>query len=471
MKYLETNKYLEIQIAIGLSLVTAIFNYYVLLVAIGVLLISLLDSKKTNFLLLLIIIGYISFTAEFYAQYRVYLTIGCSTLLFILFLKEFGLDFNTYPKLTGKVISFVSLLLITLTISTIFSSDIEISFLALLRTGMFLIISFIFYSLLKDERNIYTYIYAVLIVVLMVGLRMILDIVSLGPELYFMRVVVSAAFQLSGSLGYTGFTIFFISISLIISLYFRDNYSKSFKRYILTPLLFTNIIIIILANSRGGIIAGLISVAFFTFYLKRELLLRSIALIIVIVVLTFLLFEPVQKTVEGYLRLDTVSDREVYWNMGLQVISDNPIFGVGADMFDKQFYNYASSQHLQLFKIGSSLLGKPHPHNFFLFFTSENGILGFITAVFFFVLFLSIGFYCIKNSKSISKDYYILSVTITGIGVGLFFRTFIEISGFLTYGYITRDLPFWLMFVILLKIYVNISEHKSENTEGTKLDS
>lgn len=63
-------------------------------------------------------------------------------------------------------------------------------------------------------------------------------------------------------------------------------------------------------------------------------------------------------------------------------------------------------------------------------------------------------------SKGMNKDYYVLSIAITGVGVGLLIRTFIEISGLLTYGYITRDLPFWLLFVILIKIYMELSTKK-----------
>ena len=50
-------------------------------------------------------------------------------------------------------------------------------------------------------------------------------------------------------------------------------------------------------------------------------------------------------------------------------------------------------------------------------------------------------------------DYYVLTVAITGIGLAIFLRSFIEVAGYLLYGYITRDLPFWLLFSILIYIY------------------
>lgn len=71
------------------------------------------------------------------------------------------------------------------------------------------------------------------------------------------------------------------------------------------------------------------------------------------------------QAVTNYLRLETVSDREVYWQMGIDVIGDNPIVGVGVDVFDKYFFNYAPSSTVNYFKSDFLNIGKPHPHNFF----------------------------------------------------------------------------------------------------------
>jgi hypothetical protein len=65
-----------------------------------------------------------------------------------------------------------------------------------------------------------------------------------------------------------------------------------------------------------------------------------------------------------------------------------------------------------------------------------------------------------RITKKINNDYFILSTAVTGIGIGLFFRSFIEITGYLSYGYIKTDLPFWIVFGILISIYqkVNIKQ-------------
>ena len=62
-------------------------------------------------------------------------------------------------------------------------------------------------------------------------------------------------------------------------------------------------------------------------------------------------------------------------------------------------------------------------------------------------------------------DYYVLTVAITGIGLAIFLRSFIEVAGYLLYGYITRDLPFWLLFSILIYIYQKFNRNLND-TEG-----
>ena len=67
-----------------------------------------------------------------------------------------------------------------------------------------------------------------------------------------------------------------------------------------------------------------------------------------------------------------------------------------------------------------------------------------------------------RLTKKISRDSYIISIAITGIGIGFLFRAFFEVTGLLYYGYITTDLPFWLLFGILVHIYQEIKSNEYE---------
>jgi len=102
--------------------------------------------------------------------------------------------------------------------------------------------------------------------------------------------------------------------------------------------------------------------------------------------------------------------------------------------------------------------GKPSPHNLFLYYWAENGIFGFVLSISLFVMFFYFAYKTISLAKHSSLEYYSLSVAITGIGIGLLFRAFFEVTGLLYYGYITTDLPFWLIFGILMYIYQNLNQ-------------
>jgi O-antigen ligase len=104
-----------------------------------------------------------------------------------------------------------------------------------------------------------------------------------------------------------------------------------------------------------------------------------------------------------------------------------------------------------------------HAHNFYLFFFSDMGLLGLLTSIMLPIIFFrnclwSIKFYQNKNSR-----VYLLIIGITASGIALFVRGLFEWSNILSYGTITADLPFWILFVVI--IYLN----KTEDIELGKL--
>jgi len=408
---------------------------------------------REKLLLAAIIIGLLTATSEHFEQYRLFITLPSIILLVILFIREFGFNIKDYPKIPGEISFFIILLLLTLTLSTLNSSYFLTSLAASIRMFIFLFISYLFFSFLRNEKNILIYIYSLISVLLVIGTLMIIDLFNVGIQLYFQRVLLTSFFNLQGSLAYTGYTVFFITISLITSMFFLERFNTNKYKIILSSLFLFNIIVLILANSRGGIAASIISILFILWVLNRPLLVKLFLSVIVILLVIFLTNNDINETVNTYLRLETASDREVYWQTGIDVINDYPLFGLGPDTFYKNFFSYSPSSILAYYRPEIAIQGKPHPHNFFLFFTAENGVLGFITSISFFIIFFYLAVGAIKRTRQLNKEYFILSVAITGIGLGIFFRSFIEVTGYLIYGYITRDLPFWLTFIILIFIY------------------
>ena len=117
-------------------------------------------------------------------------------------------------------------------------------------------------------------------------------------------------------------------------------------------------------------------------------------------------------------------------------------------------------------------MGKiPSPHNYFLLMGAENGVLGILTSVSVFILFFYLSGKTLMMSKKMDREYYIFSVAIVAIGIGTFLRAFFEISGIMYYGYISRDLPFWIIFLILIFIYKRMKNNSGFESLSTNSKS
>jgi len=455
-------KVYQIIIACVLAITLALVTADIIIPTILVILITVIILNKEKLILGMIILIYLTASADLYSEYRLYLNIFNTLLLFFLFLYKYGLKFDNYQKVPREIILFIAVLLFSLWISTIFSLKPASSALELIRMIFFLVICYIFYSLLDKDYKVYVYIYTLIGIMVIWGLRMVVDVYNLGVETYFVRSLLGDKSELYGRVSNTGMTVFFISIALIVALFFNSKFKNPSAKFLLKILFGFNIIVLILANSRGGIAAALLSIAFILLVLNKSLFLKAIIIGSAITVFLIFIIPGLSESVDIYLRWHTLSDREPFWNSGLRVIADHSLFGLGPGLFADYFYVYASSSLINYYSNSGLDIGNPHPHNIFLYYTAENGILGLIVAIGFFYMFFYFASKTLKLTKNINRDYFILTTAITGIGLGLFFRSFIEITGFLTYGYITTDLPFWLVFGILIFIY---QKFKKQNVQ------
>jgi len=49
-----------------------------------------------------------------------------------------------------------------------------------------------------------------------------------------------------------------------------------------------------------------------------------------------------------------------------------------------------------------------------------------------------------------TEKFYFIILGIIAVGIGLFKRGLFEAIGLIFYGYITTDLPFWILYSILM---------------------
>lgn len=459
-------EYLVISITIAISI--ALLPQYFLAIFLIIYLLRISYKSNKSFILSFSTISFLSLTNENLEDYRVYINLFITIILLAAFLSEYGLEISEYPRLPRELIYFLSFLFFTLVISSIFSSHKVSSFIATVRMISFLIIFYLIYALIKNLKDIYIIVYSLVFVMIISFIPILIDLSNLGIQNYLIRSLLVEKYDVISERGYTGVTLFFITLNLLIALFIKNNNKNTKKQIFIVLLIINNISLLLLANSRGGILASFISLTVMLLIMKPKLFYYSIIVLTTIFISFYVSDSYFRQAFELYMRWDTISDRLVYWNMGLEIINDNPIFGIGADTFDKYFLNYSPSSTVQYFESKLMNLGKPHPHNFFIYFFAENGIFGLLTAIYFFIIFFYYSIVALKLSRELDLGLRVLIVAVFSLGFGIFVRSFFEVTGYLQYGFLTRDLPFWLLFAILLKIHSHLKTINLDHSGRTK---
>jgi len=382
----------------------------------------------------------------------------------IVFFRYFGLELKKYPRLPKIYILFLGLLSLTLIVSTLFSKDYSISAIATLRTVIFLSLCYAFYAFLFKIKDTYLYIYTLFFAVLILSIGIFVQIIEAGFTLFLIKGGLARFSGLYANPNYVGH-ILIISVSFIITFYFRKSFKEKTKKYWLTLFLILNLFLIFAIDSRASALAIFISTSFIVLNINKRFYFKII-LSLLLVFITLYLIPSIQELVDLFMRIERIDTRVYFWEAGIDVINDYPISGVGPDVFQNLIFNYLPTEAYEYYHPDVWFGTKANPHNFYLLMISENGILGLLSSIGLVVLYFYLGFRAIKITKRNNYDVYLLAVGLTGIGFGIFIRALYEVTGIMSYGYITRDLPFWLLLSILLYVNVKYSELDSKAITG-----
>lgn len=444
-------------LAITLSLIGNSYGFILILSMI--LLIVLIYSKKEIVVVLIVLISYLTFTGPKLVSDRMVLNISALILLTVLFLMKFGFDFKRYPKIPRSLIFLILLLFLSFTLSTIVNGLPAISIAALFRMSVFFFICYLLYAFINTKKELLYYISTLFLVFLIISTGIYIEIIESGFSIFGRTGFFARYSGFYESPNYVGLVLMVVSLFTIVLL-FKNNLVNRYYKYGLIFLIINIVVVSIIINSRAsllGTVVGLLTI--FAFY-RKVLLFKTLAALGII---SFILIQipEIQELIDLFLRLETISEREHLWNAGVKMFIDFPVFGVAPDMFREYFFNYVPSSAFLLIQ-SIHLGGSPHSHNFFLFLANENGILGFISAISIFILFFYYSYQSISLAKKHDKDYYLIALASFGICSGYFVRAFFDVEGILAYGYLTRDLPFWLVFIISVFIYQKFNHNNKD---------
>lgn len=448
-------------IALFLSIILSLLEsqlFYLFLLFIGIL---ILFKTSKDIIIILIIILQITFTGDNLLTFRPIVTGVSFIFLFYLFFTEYGFNLKKYPKIPNLIFYLVSFISITILFSSVFSTDPKLSLLALMRFFIFFAFCYLIYAQIKNITSVKFLILSLFLSVLIVGLTMFFEFAQKGFSFFVENGALQRLAGVYENPNYVGILLI-LTIPISLSYLFLDKGNK-YRLLIILALLF-QIVILLLADSRSSFFSVTISTIVLLFFSSKKVKLAFISVVSVFA-LILLLFTDINVLIELYLRTDRIGTRSLAWSTGVDIILNNIWIGTGANTYENIFYSYSPSELIVWIKAisnGPVTLVSPHPHNLFIYFWAENGILGLLIIVLFFITVFYMVIKLLRKSALQSSANRPIVVAILGILFGVFARSFFEISGVLTYGFITRDLPLWIVLIILTYFYQNLESDKTK---------
>lgn len=387
--------------------------------------------------------------------------------LMFLFIKKYQLDFDKYIKNDKVFFRFILLILSSLFLSTLFSKNIAVSLIEVFRQFVFFVIFYFLYSEFIERKKVFHVLLPIVLGGTLVSLGILYNLLNSGMKLVFL--------ELAGLANSGGFYnnvaaaggLLAISLPLTIAFLFLDKGKEKKVKILIALLILFQIIALLATNSRGAILSVFVSLILFSYLLSPKIFRKILILIAMISIIVFLL-PTTSEAVNLYFRTGRILENTRYliWQMAFSMIGDNLFLGVGPGMF--KYYMYPNLPVMLGSWNENSIAwvyknsGGGQAHNFLIMQTSELGLVGLIISLFFLVYVLTTSFQVMKLVRSISHQYYILSSAIFSIFVGLVFRSMFEATGIISNGWLSRDLPFWLLFLSVLILKFIAMEFKNK---------
>lgn len=463
----------DIQQIIPLSLLLAgllVFSQQYIIYACGALAVVILAVIfGERFIYGFVIVTLFTLVGELNRSLRLIIQVTDFSLLTYLFLKRFGLQINLYPRIPKSLFYFLLLYYFSMTASALMSNYPVAGVFLVARQTLFFVIAYIFYALIRDIKDVKVYLVAFIIAACVLAASSVFTLMSESSSL--LNLAAGSRERIVGFISnpnnITNF--YMVSFPLVLYILLMRKSTLSNTVSLLLMLYFSFALFITL--SRSAILGVVASTIVVLYILKRRyfyFVLISLAALVVI----FVVFEPLGNLASILFRVGRgVTGRDYLWGISWDIIKENPVFGLGPGAYKYEMFkhfpfmlnSWSGEMFVELYEMTN---GANLSHNFFLFFFSEMGILGLISAFALPVIYFTIGIRTIKAYKNMMVNQYYLVVTLFSIGIAMFIRSIFENIGLLSYGVITADLPFWIMFGCLI-YFNNICIDSSQEKKRT----
>jgi O-antigen ligase len=428
-----------------------LIDYLWLGIAVIVFLFLLLIFEK-NAIIITTILSLLVLVSDINQTIRLLTNISCFIMLFALFFKNYRLKVEIFPRIPIDLYKFLFLFYIAIILSTIFSAYPLDGLKQIIQVSIFFVLVYLFYSTISTIKDTINMLFAVFLSAVIISGSIVYEFIANNYNLSgLIAASQTRTVGILSNVNAPGGLVVSILPILFSLLFYSSN------KYKVHTVLAIIILIpgIILSTSRSAFIAIIASILFILFfhYRRKFLLLFSS---IILTLFSLYLIPEVHNAINFLFRIESgLSQRGYLWEISINMITDYPIFGIGPGAYSHIMLNYFPVMFDTF--VGQELLwlrdvtsGTNNSHNFILFFFSDMGILGLLSSIILPYTFFHTAYKTIKKlSREKSVEYFIV-IGIIAAGIGLFLRSIFEGIGILTYGWIKMDLPFWLLFSVLI---------------------
>lgn len=262
-------------------------------------------------------------------------------------------------------------------LSTIYAMQKKVAFTQSIRFSMYIFIFFILSYILKDKRIMDRILKICFSISLLVSSFAIYQFIH---NKFFTKTIVEnfrvgSFLQNSNNLG--AYLIFFVFISINMIFISKDR-----KKKILYTLA-TMIILsgIILCGSRNALLALMFGIFILILCYDKKYMIWGVLLV------ALLIMVPISRNrIVQVFDMKQNASRVKIWKTSIYMIKDKPILGIGYENFYEAYPTYFNKHKKELYV---SLYYRPlHPHNMFLKFQTEIGILGTVSIIIFLAISL-----------------------------------------------------------------------------------
>ncbi len=417
------------------------------------LLIYLIILYKDRFLIGFVIVTLLSFPSELSSSLRTIIHITDFVIIGYLFIRLYGFEFQNYPKIPGLLSIFFIIFYSAMIISSVFSSYTIEGLNVIIQTTIFFLIVYAIYGIVTTQEHVRIIILSLIISGIIISGSIITEFFALGGNL--INPIRFRNFGFYSNINTSG-----LYIIILFPLTLSTLYLKLFRRYktLSIILLIFLSIGVILISSRVAFFGVILGTAIVLFFLNKKAF-KLFSILFISLALVNIILNPFGPAIDIALRLEEgLSQHDHFWELAINIIKAHPLLGIGPGAYSYEEFKYIpvmldSYSGQVMVYINNVTFGSNNSHNFYLVFISDMGILGAISSVFLPVVFFRILYLVRRKYKPINREVYIIIIAIIAVGVCLFIRSFGESIGLLSYGALSTDLPFWLLFVILISYY------------------